>query len=333
MSMKTKIGYGSKENLETAIKNGTIDSGDIVFTSDTSEAVFISPDGNPMEVKSRSTKAYTLNGTSLGSLANGDTIPANIDMDDLLNMITQKAIAPTYKAPTVSIANDSGTASGSYEAGTTINPKVKATFTKNNAGDLTKIAILKGSTEVGSDEVSPYSYTGESFVLGDETITFKANASYNDGPVLTNNLGKEDATGQIKAGTVSSASYSYTGQRNLFYGTGVGSTPELTSELVRGLANTKLNPSQGYSFNINIAIGQQYIVFAYPSSLRDVNQVMYVETNDTGMAESFTKKLVEIADARGTNEDGTLNGGKEYKVYSYAMAAPAAAAMTFKVTI
>lgn len=55
---------------------------------------------------------------------------------------------------------------------------------------------------------------------------------------------------------------------------------------------------------------------------------MYVETNDTGMASSFTKTLVDVADARGGE-----NGKTSYKVYSYRMSTPAAAGMTFKVTI
>lgn len=55
---------------------------------------------------------------------------------------------------------------------------------------------------------------------------------------------------------------------------------------------------------------------------------MYVETNDTGMASSFNKTLVDVADARGEQ-----NGLKSYKVYAYRMATPAAASMTFKVTI
>ena len=53
-----------------------------------------------------------------------------------------------------------------------------------------------------------------------------------------------------------------------------------------------------------------------------------VEANDSGMASSFTKTLVDVADARGDN-DGLMS----YKVYTYAMAVPAAAGMTFKVTI
>jgi hypothetical protein len=46
------------------------------------------------------------------------------------------------------------------------------------------------------------------------------------------------------------------------------------------------------------------------------------------MASSFTKSTISVADARGGE-----NGLMSYKVYTYAMAVPAAAAMTFKVTI
>ncbi len=97
---------------------------------------------------------------------------------------------------------------------------------------------------------------------------------------------------------------------------------------MRGLSNKKLAPTQGYSFNINVNVGQQYIIFAYPADLRDVNNVTYVEANDGGMASNFTKTVMDVADARGGE-----NGMKSYKVYSYAMAVPAAANMTFKVTI
>lgn len=327
--MQTKIGYGKKTDIANAIEESTLDTGDIIITSDSEEFAFIKPDGEVLYGKSRSTKDYTLNGTSLGALNDGETIPEGASIDDLLNLITQKAIAPTYTNPTVSIARSgSGTASGSYEAGTSITPVLTATFTKNDAGDLTELKILKGSSEVGSDTSSPYTYTGSAIVLGDETITFKSQATYTDGPVKNNNLGNPDATGQIKAGTITSSNYNFTGQRNLFWGTGVGDLPTLNSDTIRGLTNKKLNPTQGYSWNIPIAVGQQYVIFAYRSTLRDVNEVMYVETNDTGMASSFTKTTVQVADARGGE-----NGQVEYKVYSYRMAAPAAASMTFKVTI
>ena len=97
---------------------------------------------------------------------------------------------------------------------------------------------------------------------------------------------------------------------------------------MRGLVNKKLAPSQGTSFNINVAVGQQYIVIAYPANIRDINNITYVEANDSGMASNFTKTTIDVADARGGS-----NGAMGYKVYTYAMAVPAAAAMTFKVTI
>ena len=327
--MKTKIGYGAKDAIATAISGGTLDDGDIIVTSDSEEFAFVKPDKSVLFGKSRSSKAYTLNGTGLGALKDGDTIPAAVDMDDLLNLITQKEVHPTYTAPTVSLAvSGAGTAAVSYEAGTSITPILTATFTKNDAGNLTKLAILQGSSEVGSDTATPYTYTGEAIVLGDETVSFKAQATYGDGEIKDNNLGNPDDVGQIKAGTITSNTLNYVGQRNLFWGTGVGELPTIDSATIRGLTNKKLNPTQGYSWNIPIAVGQQWVIFAYPATLRDVNQVMYVETNDTGMASSFTKETANVANALGGD-----NGLTSYKIYSYRMAAPAAASMTFKVTI
>ena len=327
-TMQTKVGFGAKANISSAIADGKIDSGDIIFTSDTHETAFIDENNTPIFMKSKSTTAYTLNGTALGALEDGKTIPAGIDMDGLLTLITQKAVHPSYTKSTVSIANNSGTAAGSYEAGTSITPKLKATFTVNDSKGLTNLEITKAGVSVESGTSSPLTHNGDSFILGDETVNFKAVATYQEAVDKTNNLGEIDRTNAFDAGSAESSAYSFTGQRNLFYGTGVGATPTITSDVVRGLSGTKLNPTQGYSWNISIAEGQQYVIFAYPASLRDVNQVMYVETNDTGMAGNFTKTTIDVADARGGE-----NGLKSYKVYSYAMATPAKAGMTFKVTI
>ena len=328
MSMKTKTGYGKKTGLNAAIEAGTIDSGDIVFTSDTEELAFIKPGNKPMYVKSRTQEAIKVNGVTGLGIANNQTIPAGKSLDEIVKMLVQKAIPATYTKPTAAITNNGGQAAGAVEAGTSITPKLRATFNKNDAGNLTKLEILKGGQSVGNGTTSPYDYTGDSIVIGDETISFTSKATYGEGAIKNDNLGQQSPNGHITAGSVTSSAYSITGQRNLFYGTGVGSVPGLTSDVVRKLANKRLNPTQGLSFNISIATGQQYVVFAYPATLRDVNQVMYVETNDPGMAENFEKKLVDVADAR-----GGANGLKSYKVYTYAMSTPAAANMTFKVTI
>lgn len=323
----SKHAFGSKENIETAKATGAINERDILFL-DNREVGWIDKEGNTVMSTSRTQEAITVNGVTGLGIANGATVPAGTSFDDFVKMVIQKAIPATYTKPTVSLANNGGQASGNVEAGTSITPKLKATFTKNDAGDLTNIVIKNGSTEVATGTTSPLTYSGDAIVIGDESISFTATATYGDAPVKNNNLGQESKENWFAGSNVSSSAYTITGKRNLFYGTGVGTVPTVTSDMVRGLVNTKLAPSQGYSWNINVAVGQQYIVFAYPASLRDVNNVTYVEANDSGMASNFTKTTIDVADARGGE-----NGKVSYKVYTYGMAVPAAAAMTFKVTI
>lgn len=325
---KIKWSTGEKTKIEEAKRAGKIDANDLVITSDTDQLAFINKHGETKFIKDRTTEPVQFKGTSIGNWTDGKTVPEGVTFTEWLKQAAQKAIPATYSKPTVSIANNGGQASGAVESGTSITPKLRATFNKNDAGNLTKIEVLKGGTSVGNDTNSPYNYTGNAIVIGDETISFTAKATYEEGEIKNNNLGEPSPDGHVLAGSVTSSVYNITGQRNLFYGTGIGELPELNSGTIRSLVNKKLNPTQGYSFNINIAVGQQYVIFAYPATLRDVNQVMYVETNDTGMASSFTKTLVDVADARGGE-----NGLKQYKVYSYRMATPAAAALTFKVTI
>ena len=325
--MKTKHAFGAKENIEAAKSAGTIDAYDVLHLSN-GEMGWIDKEGNTVIHADRSQEAHTLNGTSIGALASGDTIPAGVNFDEFLKLITEKAIPATYTKPSLAIANNGGQASGNVEAGSSITPNLKATFTKNDAGDLTAISIKQGSTAVAEGTASPLTYTGDPIVIGDETITFSASASYGDAPVKQNNLGAESKENWFAGGSIASGNYSIVGKRKLFYGTGVGALPEIASDMVRALSNNKLAPTAGTSFNISVDVGQQYIVFAYPASLRDVNNVTYVEANDSGMAGNFTKHTIDVADARGGE-----NGLMSYKVYTYAMAVAAAATMTFKVTI
>ena len=327
MAVFSKHAFGSKENVDAAKANGTLGPNDVLFL-DNREIGWIAKDGSTVMSTSRTQEAIIVNGVTGLGIANGATISAGTSLDEFVRMVVQKAIPATYTKPSVSIANNGGQASGNVEAGTTITPKLKATFNKNDAGDLVSIAIKQNGTDVATGTESPLDYNGEGIVIGDESVTFSASATYGDAPVKNNNLGAESKENWFAGGTVNSSNYVVTGKRNLFYGTGIGAVPEVNSVMVRGLVNKKLAPTQGTSFNINVAVGQQYIVFAYPDSLRDVNNVTYVEANDSGMASNFEKLIIDVADAR-----GGANGIMSYKVYTYEMAVPAAAAMTFKVTI
>lgn len=323
---------GDKENIASGIQEGVITEGSILITEDTDEMAIVDANKDVNFIKSRTQQEYTLNGTSIGALADGATIPAGTSIDELLNMIVAKAIPATYKAPSVAVSVASGKSNGNYEIGTSVTTSIKSVFTKNDAGNLTNNVIYKDGAEVTSAAQTTVNANDITFIVPDGTVRFNSKASYEAAPVKTNNLGQESKENWFGAGTVSSSNLDFVGKRKYFYGAGNGATPVITSKVVRGLANSKLSPAQGTVFDIPVAIGQQHIIFAYPATLRDVNQVMYVETNDTGMASSFTKETVSVGGADATDAS-TGNYATNYKVYSYAMAAPAAAPMTFKVTI
>lgn len=327
MANLSKHAFGNKENIESAKTAGSINEYDVLFLAN-GEMGWIDKNKNTVINTPRTQTAITVNGVTGLGIEDGMVIEAGKTIDDIVKMMVQKAIPATYTKPTIAIANNGGQASGNVEAGTSITPKLKATFTQNDAGALSAISVLKGTTAVAEGTESPLSYAGDAFVLGDETVSFYASATYGDAPVKTNNLGNESKENWFAGDTIKSSAYSITGKRNCFYGTGVGSLPTVNSAMVRGLANKKLNPAAATTFNIDVAVGQQYIVFAYPATLRDVNKVTYVEANDGGMASSFTKHTIDVADARGGE-----NGLMSYKVYTYEMAVPAAAPMTFTVVI
>lgn len=158
-------------------------------------------------------------------------------------------------------------------------------------------------------------------------MTFTASATYKDGAIKNDNLGNPSPDGQIKAGTVSSGGYVFTGRRNSFWGSGVGKVESPTSDTVRKLSNKRLNIGSGTKISMKVETGQQNIVFALPEP-RTLTQVIYDDLGDKGMLSSFTKSTIQVADARGGQ-----NGLKDYNCYVYNLSVPAAAPMNFTFAI
>ena len=325
--LKVKFATGEKAKIEQAKKDGTIDANDFVVTSDTDELAFINKDGETRFIKDRTDEAVQFKGTSIGNWTDGKTVPEGMTFTEWLKQAAQKAIPATYTKPTVALANNGGQAAGAVEAGTSVTPKLRATFAKNDAGALTTLDVLKGGVKVGGGTTSPYDYAGEAIVVGDETITYTAKATYGEGAIKNNNLGQPSPNGHIEAGSVNSSNYSITGQRNSFWGSGVGTITSPTSDVIRKLANKRLNITAGTKISMKIEKGQQYIMFVLPES-RTLTQVIYDDLGDKGMLASFTKTTVQVADARGGQ-----NGLKNYNCYVYNMATPCAAAMNFTFVI
>lgn len=323
-----KLALGAKEDIQTAITEETIGPGALVIT-DNNEMAFVRDDKTVDFLKETVGEDIQVNGVNIGNLTDGKTISRDLTLAQFIKQMVQKAIPASYTQPSVSLVNNGGQAAGNVEAGSSVNIKLRANFTKNDAGDLTALEIKKGAEQVATGSSSPVDYSStEALVVGDETVTFTATATYGEGEIKNNNLGEPSPDGHITAGSKNSSGYSITGKRNAFYGTGVGATPELNSANIRSLTNKKLSPANGNTITINVAAGQQYVIIAYPATLRDITQIKYEETNDIGALSKFTKTQVQVADARGGE-----NGLMDYKVYSYGMAVPAPAAMTFTVTI
>lgn len=323
-----KFFHGPEDGIDAKIGDGTITPADfIVTTSD--ELIYIDQDSSKHPLGySKSKQEWEVklgSGGTVGGLKTGDTVPQGTTMDDLIKLLTQKSVPATYTQPGVTCRVSAGTAAGSYEVGTEINTTIQGTFTQNDAGALTSIEIKKGASSVLSSPTSPVTTDAQTFTLGEETVTFTATATYAEGEIKNDNLGQPSPEGHIQAGSKTSSSVSFTGKRNLFYGTGVGAAPSMTSEEVRGLTNKQLGPSNGTSFNINVATGQQYVVIAYPKTLRKITKCFYVEQN-TDLAENFTEETISVQGANGA-------AGADYRVLVYEMAVPAAAGMTLQVQI
>ena len=324
-----KFYHGASTGIQGKIDDGTINESDIVITSDTDEIVYIDETKTQKPLgSSKSKQKWEVQlgaGGTVGGLKTGDEIPTGTTLDDLIKLLTQKSVPASYTQPGVTCRVSAGTAAGSYEVGTQINTTIQGTFTKNDAGELTQIEVLKNGVSILSQAASPITTEAQTFTLGEETVSFTAKATYAEGAIKNDNLGQPSPDGHIPAGSKTSAAVSFVGKRNLFYGTGVGAAPEASSEIVRGLANKKLGPANGTSFNINVAVGQQYVIIAYPATLRDLTKCFYVEQN-TDLAANFEKSNISVQGANGA-------AGADYKVYVYEMAIPAAAGMTLQVQI
>lgn len=326
---KISFFHGSETNLDEKITSGTIGANSVVISTE-DNMIYVDDAKTPHTLGSaKSKEAHTVQlgvGGSVGGIKTGDVIDAGTDLDTLIKKIIMKRVPATYTAPKISLAVSKGAQPGNYEVGTSLAATMTASFTQQDAGALTAIKISDGAVDVLEGAASPLVLSDHAITVGEGTTSFKAVASYGEGVIKQDNLGDDSPAGHITAGSITSSALSYVGKRNAFYGTGVGSVPELNSAAVRALTGKSLNPAAGTKLTIKVAQGQQYIVFAYPAALRDVNQVKYEETNDIGMASSFTKQTVSVEGANGAT-------AADYKVYSYAMAAPAAAPMTFTVTI
>lgn len=324
------VGRGPKAKIAEAIANNELGAGDIVVTNDAAtgeELVLIERDNSQVVIKSRTQSDIQVMGVNLSDgVTDGMTIPAGTDLEDFIKKLVQKRIAATYTEPSVAIANNGGQAATVVEAGTSVNIKLKSTFTAGDAGAITKHAITRGGTEVATGTGAELLHE-ETYAVPDGATTLKSTVTYAEGAIKNDNFGDASPNGHIAAGSKSSSNYTITGARKAFYGAvGAGALPTIDSAFIRALGGEKLNPAANNTITVTIAEGQQHLVVSLPSS-RTLKQVTYVDLGDKGMLEKFVRSTVEVAGASDSVSADSSN------VYVYSMAAPAAAAMNFELLL
>lgn len=316
---------GSKAGIDAQIASNVADAGDVIFTSDTDEIVFLNPKNEKRVIKSRTQKSYTLNGTDLGGLADGATIAEGTSIDELLELITRKVVPATYIRPSITFVD--GGSETNFEVGETISETLQSQFIQNDAGALTAHYIMKNGEQIyASDDASALIGFNYEFPIAEEVVTFESQAMHKAGEIKNNNFNEASPEGAIAAGVITSQPITYSGYRKLFYGTGVGDIFELNSENIRALPNNVLGPKKDMEFSIDVPAGEQYAIFAYPSSLGEVQNITYVQANDTNMAPNFDVSKVKVEGANGFN-------AVDYNVYTYQTTVPVAAKITFKVIL
>ena len=314
--------YGAKDGIQAKIDDGTITPSDLVVTKE-DELVFIDKAKTQHTLGSSKTKEpITATGTSLGGIADGTILEAGTSLDDFIKKLLVKRIPASYTKPTLNLATTVPVTP--QECGSVINPTLTATFTKNDGGNLNSIEIQKGADKVTGTE-SPLT-SEQSVTFADAAVSYKAVAAYEEGPIKNDNLGEQSPNGHIMAGSINSNTLTFQGKRATFAGTGVGEIPELDSDAIRAFTRKGLGLGKNAKFDVLVEVGQQHIVIAYPATVGDITQIRYEEANDNNMAANFQKQIVQVA---GANNFTPIN----YNVYTYKMAVPAAAKMTFKIIL
>lgn len=277
--------------------------------------------------------------TAVGELAANTTVDAGTNFADLLTKILSQSKNPIKTNPSITLFTVTNNGTGtSFEVGTSITPKWDTTFNKGSYSykssaskdEISPVSgtgvvvnswlITRDGIEIGTTEDG----TGSAFVIGDNTVNFKVTVDYSDGNYALTNLNKMPEQEVRITANVISKTADITSYRKMFAG-GTTAT-EITSQLIRGLGSSAKASTSSFEFRANI--GDNKLIFAYPSSLSTAEPKFEYFTMAWESVGGFEAAgTVQVADARGGD-----NGLAEYKIYTYTPAAPYATETKYRVS-
>ena len=303
-----------------SISQEQADNRDIpVFNQATDRWEFMNIDD--LLIENKTIKDIIIKGVTQGGYSEGITIPKGTSFEDIIQKMLTLVIPANYVAPTCNI---NGSEIKTLEAGTIINPTITPSFIKNDAGDINRYLLQKKGITV-KDTATLQTFTDSNLLVGDEIVNFRATMFYNNGPIKNNNLDEPSPIGQIKTGSIFSNTVNYVGVRNLFFGCSTNNNPISNNEEIRSL-NKKEDPTAGTALTLNIPAGTKKIIIAYPSTIRDVSSIKYVEGLNAEIKSIFQKSLLNISGANNYNPI-------EYKVFVYIPDVPFSNNVTYNIVI
>ena len=279
-------------------------------------------------------EAIDVKGVTMGSYKDGDSIPADANIWTVIRNLLQTAIPATYTKPTLTVS----LSNSSVEAGTSVNPTITPTFTKNDGGDLTKYTLTRtdnnGTTTV-VDATSATAYTQDSIVVTDSNLKYVATANYAEGLIKNNNLGEPSPDGHITAGSTS-VTRTYTAYRKAFWGSEVAPVAEgatkpvaiTTSDDIRSLSSNSNGATKTGTdaFSVVCNTGDNRVTIAYPATIKDITGIKSTGLGGMSVLGVFNKTTVDVEGADGFS-------AISYKVYTYIPDAPFPTGDTYVVSI
>lgn len=253
-------------------------------------------------------------GGTVGGYKTGDIIAADTDIKTILNKLFRKSVAASYTKPRVTLAAQSTTA-GNHEYGTNITAQVKATFTKNDAGAIQSISILKDGVELLTGTNNTLTSDSDTFKLT-TTVSYTASATYAEGAIKNNNLGEPSPDGHIAAGTVTSSAVTFTPFRQgYFYGVlATDKTTPLTSDIIRSCTKKGGAYAAGNLplISASSVSDRKRIFVACPATSKGVTKVVMPSAQGADATKDFVKQSSTV-----TVEGANGATGIAYNVWVY----------------
>lgn len=236
---------------------------------------------------------------------------------------------PTITQPSISISSSTAKA---YEVGTVVTPTYNGSFNpgKYEYGPSTGIIVTEWSA---TNNVTDEKKTTQNGSFAPYTVEDGANykimlsGTYTDGAIPNTALESEYVSGQIKGSTKTAISGAITGYRNSFYGTIENKSTEITSDIIRSLAQKSgKGLVNANTFSVNIPVGAVRVIIAYPAALRNITSIKDVNGLNADITSAFTSSVVAV---NGADSYKAI----DYKVYVLDFANPNDTANKYTVTI